>query len=28
VYEARNALRIAELQGAPKYAPSAWSSAK
>jgi outer membrane protein OmpA-like peptidoglycan-associated protein len=28
VYEARNALRIAQLQGAEKYAPSAWSSAK
>ena len=28
VYEARNALRIAQLQGAEKYAASAWSSAK
>ena len=28
VYEARNALRIAELQGAPKYAPSAWATAQ
>jgi outer membrane protein OmpA-like peptidoglycan-associated protein len=28
VYEARNALRIAELQGAEKYAASAWSTAK
>ena len=28
VYEARNALRIAELQGAEKYASSAWSTAK
>jgi outer membrane protein OmpA-like peptidoglycan-associated protein len=28
VYEARNALRIAQLQGAEKYATSAWSSAK
>jgi outer membrane protein OmpA-like peptidoglycan-associated protein len=28
VYEARNALRIAELQGAPKYAPNAWASAQ
>jgi outer membrane protein OmpA-like peptidoglycan-associated protein len=28
VYEARNALRIAQLQGAEKYASSAWSTAK
>ncbi len=28
VYEARNALRIAQLQGAEKYAASAWSTAK
>jgi outer membrane protein OmpA-like peptidoglycan-associated protein len=28
VYEARNALRIAELQGAPKYAANAWASAQ
>ena len=28
VYEARNALRIAQLQGAEKYAPSAWDSAQ
>jgi outer membrane protein OmpA-like peptidoglycan-associated protein len=27
VYEARNALRIAKLQGAEKYAPSAWAKA-
>ena len=28
VYEARNAMRIAQLQGAEKYAPSAWSTAQ
>ena len=28
VYEARNALRIAQLQGAEKYAASAWASAQ
>ena len=28
VYEAQNALRIAKLQGAEKYAPSAWASAQ
>ena len=28
VYEARNALRIAQLQGAEKYAANAWASAK
>jgi outer membrane protein OmpA-like peptidoglycan-associated protein len=28
VYEARNALRIAQLQGAEKYAATAWSTAK
>ena len=28
VYEARNALRIAQLQGAEKYAASAWATAK
>jgi outer membrane protein OmpA-like peptidoglycan-associated protein len=28
VYEARNALRIAQLQGAEKYAANAWSTAK
>jgi outer membrane protein OmpA-like peptidoglycan-associated protein len=28
VYEARNALRIAQLQGAEKYATSAWASAQ
>jgi outer membrane protein OmpA-like peptidoglycan-associated protein len=28
VYEARNALRIAQLQGAPKYAANAWASAQ
>ena len=28
VYEAQNALRIAQLQGAPKYAPSAWATAQ
>jgi len=27
VYEARNAMRIAQLQGAEKYAPNAWSTA-
>jgi len=27
VYEARNALRIAKIQGAEKYAPSAWAKA-
>jgi outer membrane protein OmpA-like peptidoglycan-associated protein len=28
VYEARNAMRIAQLQGAEKYAPNAWSTAQ
>ena len=28
MYEARNALRIAQLQGAEKYAPTAWASAQ
>jgi outer membrane protein OmpA-like peptidoglycan-associated protein len=28
VYEARNAMRIARLQGAEKYAPNAWSTAQ
>ena len=28
VYEARNALRIAQLQGAEKYAANAWASGK
>jgi outer membrane protein OmpA-like peptidoglycan-associated protein len=28
VYEAQNALRIAKLQGAEKYAPNAWASAQ
>lgn len=28
VYEARNALRIAQLQGAEKYAPDAWARAQ
>jgi outer membrane protein OmpA-like peptidoglycan-associated protein len=28
VYEARNALRIAQLQGAEKYAPEAWTRAQ
>ena len=28
VYEARNALRIAQLQGAPKYAANAWATAQ
>jgi outer membrane protein OmpA-like peptidoglycan-associated protein len=28
VYEARNALRIAQLQGAEKYAANAWASAQ
>ncbi|MGB8479489.1 MAG: OmpA family protein [Acidobacteriaceae bacterium] len=28
VYEARNAMRIARLQGAEKYAPGAWSTAQ